>query len=72
MRQEAEELEMQTERYVQDLRQALTEAETSGTYSFALTPPPPDRCEAVTLQYEKVQKDISVSDRTIRLSLDVK
>ncbi|XP_077944710.1 DNA repair protein XRCC4-like isoform X2 [Gasterosteus aculeatus] len=70
VRQEAEELEMQTERYVQDLRQALTEAETSGTYSFALTPPPPDRCEAVTLQYEKVQKDISFRLGSAQLMAD--
>ncbi|XP_037341136.2 DNA repair protein XRCC4-like [Pungitius pungitius] len=70
VREEAEELEMQTERYVQDLRQALTEAETSGTYSFALTPPPPDRREAVTLQYEKVQKDISFRLGSARLTAD--
>lgn len=62
---EAEELEMQTERYIQDLQQALTETENSTTYSFALTPSPPDRCSAVTLAYEKVQKDISVSYTTV-------
>ncbi|XP_035524485.1 DNA repair protein XRCC4 [Morone saxatilis] len=56
---EAEELEMETERYVQDLQQALTETETSSTYSFSLTPSPPDHRAAVTLAYEKVQKDIS-------------
>ncbi|XP_068430528.1 DNA repair protein XRCC4 [Clinocottus analis] len=55
--EEAEELEMQTERYVHDLHQALTEAESS--YSFTLTPPPADRYADVTLAYEKVQKDIS-------------
>ncbi|XP_031143788.1 DNA repair protein XRCC4 isoform X2 [Sander lucioperca] len=57
--QEAEELEMQPERYIQDLEQALTETESSGTYSFTLTPSPPDRRSALTLAYEKVQKDIS-------------
>ncbi|XP_075934318.1 DNA repair protein XRCC4 [Anarhichas minor] len=56
--EEAEELEMQMERYVQDLQQALTETETE-SYSFTLTPPPPERCSSVTLEYEKVQKDIS-------------
>ncbi|XP_070706990.1 DNA repair protein XRCC4 [Pempheris klunzingeri] len=56
---EAEELEMQTERYIQDLQQALTHTETSGTYSFSLTPSPPERGSTATLAYEKVQKDIS-------------
>lgn len=56
---EAEELEMPMERYVQDLQQALTEPESSITYSFSLTPSPPDRGSTVTLAYEKVQKDIS-------------
>lgn len=59
---EAEELEMQTERYVQDLQQAL--AETSGdsaTYTFSLTPTPPDSTSTLTLAYEKVQRDIAVS-----------
>jgi len=59
VREEAEELEMQMERYVLDLHQALTEAESS--FSFTLTPPPPGRHATVTLAYEKVQKDISVS-----------
>lgn len=56
---EAEELEMETERYIQDLQQALTETENSNTYSFTLTPSPPDHSAAITLAYEKVQKDIS-------------
>lgn len=60
---EAEELEMQTQRYVQDLQQAL--AETSGdsaAYTFSLTPPSPaDGTSALTLAYEKVQRDIAVS-----------
>ncbi|KAM8744475.1 DNA repair protein XRCC4 [Acanthopagrus schlegelii] len=59
VRGEAEELEMTTERYVQDLQQALTETESSITYSFSLTPSPPDHSSTVTLAYEKVQKDIS-------------
>ncbi|XP_034752914.1 DNA repair protein XRCC4-like [Etheostoma cragini] len=56
---EAEELEMQPERYVQDLERALTETESSVTYSFTLTPSPAARRSALTLAYEKVQKDIS-------------
>uniref|UniRef100_A0A3Q4B7R1 Uncharacterized protein n=1 Tax=Mola mola TaxID=94237 RepID=A0A3Q4B7R1_MOLML len=54
---EAAELEMQTERYIQDLQQALTENST--TYSFNLKPSPPAHGSNVTLAYEKVQKDIS-------------
>lgn len=65
VRGEAEELEMTTERYIQDLQQALTETETSVTYSFSLTPSPPDRSSTVTLAYEKVQKDISVSETAL-------
>lgn len=56
---EAAELEMQTERYIQDVQQALTENST--TYSFSLKPSPPAHGSNVTLAYEKVQKDISVS-----------
>nr|XP_046231050.1 DNA repair protein XRCC4 [Scatophagus argus]XP_046231051.1 DNA repair protein XRCC4 [Scatophagus argus]XP_046231052.1 DNA repair protein XRCC4 [Scatophagus argus] len=59
VRGEAEDLEMQTERYVQDLQQALTDTESSTAYSFSLTPSPPARSSSVTLEYEKVQKDIS-------------
>ncbi|XP_039635167.1 DNA repair protein XRCC4 isoform X1 [Perca fluviatilis] len=59
VRQEAEELEMQPERYILDLEQALTETQSSVTHSFTLTPSPPDRRAALTLAYEKVQKDIS-------------
>lgn len=58
---EAEELEMQPERYIQDLQQALTGTEKSTNYSFVLTPSPPNSSSAVTLAYEKVQRDISVS-----------
>lgn len=62
---EAEELEMPTERYIQDLQQALTGAAKNSTnYSFSLTPSPPDSSSAVTLAYEKVQRDISVSIST--------
>ncbi|KAM7392362.1 hypothetical protein PAMA_007463 [Pampus argenteus] len=57
--EEAEELEMQKERYVQDLQQALTDPESAVTYSFSLTPSPPNHSSTVTLAYEKVQKDIS-------------
>ncbi|KAK2818635.1 hypothetical protein Q5P01_024196 [Channa striata] len=57
--EEAEELEMQKERYIQDLQQALTGTESSVAYSFTLTPSPPKTSSPVTLEYEKVQKDIS-------------
>ncbi|XP_068191023.1 DNA repair protein XRCC4 isoform X2 [Antennarius striatus] len=57
LRGEAEELEMPTQRYAQDLLQALTEA--SSTYSFILMPSPPPRTSSVTLAYEKVEKDLS-------------
>lgn len=56
---EAKELEMEKERYVQDLHQALTGTESSITYSFILAPA--SSSATVTLAYEKVQKDISVS-----------
>ncbi|XP_008296288.1 DNA repair protein XRCC4-like isoform X2 [Stegastes partitus] len=56
---EAEELEMQMERYIQDLQQALTAAESSTSYTFTLMPRPPDRSSTVTLTYEKLQKDLS-------------
>jgi hypothetical protein len=40
-REEAEELEVQTECYIQDLQQALSETGTSSTdYSFTLTSNP--------------------------------
>lgn len=65
---EAEELEMPTERYIQDLQQALTGVENSTNYSFSLTPSPPDSSSAVTLAYEKVQRDISVSTLIARIS----
>uniref|UniRef100_A0A3P8SIZ6 X-ray repair complementing defective repair in Chinese hamster cells 4 n=1 Tax=Amphiprion percula TaxID=161767 RepID=A0A3P8SIZ6_AMPPE len=56
---EAEELEMQMERYIQDLQQALTMAESSTSYSFSLTPSPPNHSSAVMLTYEKIEKDLS-------------
>ncbi|XP_071754804.2 DNA repair protein XRCC4 [Centroberyx gerrardi] len=59
LRGEAEDLEMQKERYIQDLHQALTGTESSVTYSFTLTPSPPSLGSSVTLAYEKVQRDIS-------------
>ncbi|XP_037548476.1 DNA repair protein XRCC4 [Nematolebias whitei] len=58
VKNEAEELEMQKEKYVQDLQQALTETENT-SYSFTLSPDPPNRSCSVTLTYEKIQKDIS-------------
>uniref|UniRef100_A0A1A7Z6B4 X-ray repair complementing defective repair in Chinese hamster cells 4 n=1 Tax=Iconisemion striatum TaxID=60296 RepID=A0A1A7Z6B4_9TELE len=56
---EAEELEMQKEKYVQDLQEALTETNNSASYSFTLTPDPPNHSSTVTLMYEKMQRDIS-------------
>ncbi|XP_041825997.1 DNA repair protein XRCC4 isoform X2 [Melanotaenia boesemani] len=53
---EAEELEMQQDKYVQDLQQALTGAEKAASYSFTLSPHPPTNSR--TLTYEKMQKDI--------------
>ncbi|XP_053195832.1 DNA repair protein XRCC4 [Scomber japonicus] len=66
---EAEELEMQKEKYVQDLRQALTDTNSSVTYSFSLTPSPPNRCSTLTLAYEKVQKDISFRLGSVSLNV---
>ncbi|XP_035996443.1 DNA repair protein XRCC4 isoform X1 [Fundulus heteroclitus] len=56
---EAEELEMPKEKYIHDLQQALTEVESSASYCFTLKPNPPTSSCAVTLTYEKMQKDIS-------------
>ncbi|KAL0965288.1 hypothetical protein UPYG_G00279320 [Umbra pygmaea] len=56
---EAKELEMQTERYVQDVQQALTgSGAASADYRFTLTfnPGPGGN---LTLAYEKVQRDIA-------------
>ncbi|XP_047229598.1 DNA repair protein XRCC4 isoform X2 [Girardinichthys multiradiatus] len=55
---EAEELEMPKEKYIQDLQQALTEPENSASYCFTVKPDPTSSC-SVTLTYEKRQKDIS-------------
>lgn len=63
VREEAEELEMQTDRYIQDLQQALTGTGPSTDYSFTLTHNPGPMAN-MTLSYEKVQRDISVSDMT--------
>ncbi|XP_005929044.1 DNA repair protein XRCC4 [Haplochromis burtoni] len=54
---EAEELEMPLERYIEDVEQAFTGRENSNTYNFTLTPNPPGHSS--TLTYEKMQKDIS-------------
>ncbi|XP_038820873.1 DNA repair protein XRCC4 isoform X2 [Salvelinus namaycush] len=58
VREEAEELEMQTDRYIQDLQQALTGTGPSTDYSFTLTYNPGPMAN-MTLAYEKVQRDIS-------------
>lgn len=58
---EAEELEMPLERYIEDVEQAFTGRENSNTYNFTLTPNPPGHSSTLTLTYEKMQKDISVS-----------
>uniref|UniRef100_A0A3B3U037 DNA repair protein XRCC4-like n=1 Tax=Poecilia latipinna TaxID=48699 RepID=A0A3B3U037_9TELE len=57
--EEAEELEMAKEKYIQDLQEALTEPEPSASYCFTLKPHPPTSSRTVTLTYEKMQKDIS-------------
>ncbi len=60
---EAQEIEMELERYVGDLHLALTGEgpAAEGEYSFHLTPERPGR-PLLQLSYEKVQNDISVSD----------
>ncbi|XP_061148628.1 DNA repair protein XRCC4 [Syngnathus typhle] len=65
VRQEAAELEMSTEKYVQDLREALTGEAGVHSYRFALAPAAPDG--ALTLTYDKVQKDISFRLGSTRL-----
>ncbi|XP_037122080.1 DNA repair protein XRCC4 isoform X2 [Syngnathus acus] len=65
VRQEAAELEMSTEKYVQDLREALTGEAGVHSYRFALAPATPDG--ALTLTYDKVQKDISFRLGSTRL-----
>uniref|UniRef100_A0A8C2C6X9 X-ray repair complementing defective repair in Chinese hamster cells 4 n=1 Tax=Cyprinus carpio TaxID=7962 RepID=A0A8C2C6X9_CYPCA len=59
---EAQEIEMELERYVGDLHLALTGEgpAAEGEYSFHLTPERPGR-PLLQLSYEKVQNDISVS-----------
>ncbi|XP_072227648.1 DNA repair protein XRCC4-like [Leuresthes tenuis] len=56
---EAEELEMKKEKYIHDLHQALTGSKNSTSYSFTLTPDPPNHSGTVMLTYEKMQKEIS-------------
>ncbi|CAJ1069945.1 DNA repair protein XRCC4 isoform X2 [Xyrichtys novacula] len=68
VQEEAEELEMQTERYIQDLQQALTEKDSSSMYSFSLTPSSPTGSSSVTLAYEKVQKDICFQLGSVELT----
>lgn len=59
---EAQEIEMERERYVGDLHLALTGEgpAAEGEYSFHLTPERPGS-PLLQLSYEKVQNDISVS-----------
>ncbi|XP_077442202.1 DNA repair protein XRCC4-like isoform X2 [Vanacampus margaritifer] len=57
--QEADELEMSRDKYVQDLQEALTGAGNADSYRFALAPATPDGSAALTLTYDKVRKDIS-------------
>ncbi|XP_077479619.1 DNA repair protein XRCC4-like [Stigmatopora argus] len=59
VRREAAELEMSKDKYVQDLRVALTGEGSSASYRLALLPSPPDGGAALTLTYHKVLKDIS-------------
>ncbi|XP_028319464.1 LOW QUALITY PROTEIN: DNA repair protein XRCC4 [Gouania willdenowi] len=58
LRLEAEELEMQMQRYVVDLQEALTGTESCDSYRFSLKPHH-SQSVAVTLTYEKMQEDIS-------------
>ncbi|KAM9840946.1 DNA repair protein XRCC4 [Aulostomus maculatus] len=67
--EEAEELEMQMEKYIQDLQQALMGTESSASYSFTLTPSPPKHSSTFTLTYEKVQKDISFRLGSVSLTV---
>ncbi|XP_026153921.1 DNA repair protein XRCC4-like isoform X2 [Mastacembelus armatus] len=67
--QEAEELEMQMDKYIQDLQVALTGTESS-MYSFTLTPPAKKDSSTLKLEYEKVQKDISFSLGSVLLKAD--
>ncbi|XP_051906789.1 DNA repair protein XRCC4-like [Hippocampus zosterae] len=57
--QEADELEMSKDEYVHDLHEALTAMGNADLYRFALVPASPDDGAALTLTYDKVQKDIS-------------
>lgn len=66
---DAQELEMQREKYVQDLQLALVGGDQEGDYSFHLSPSHAQG-GAVHLSYEKVLKDFSVSNLCV-LVLDV-
>ncbi|XP_061732084.1 DNA repair protein XRCC4 [Nerophis ophidion] len=68
MCQEAAELEMPEEKYIQDLQQALTQAESFDSYRFNLSPSPPSEEAALTLTYDKVLKDISFRLGSVALS----
>ncbi|XP_057674726.1 DNA repair protein XRCC4-like [Corythoichthys intestinalis] len=57
--QEAAELEMPEDKYIQDLREALTGEGSPASYRLTLLPSPPDGGAELTLTYHKVQKDIS-------------
>lgn len=71
LRSEAEELEMSTQRYVQDLQEALTGGEgSSSSYSFSLRPRPLQPNTAITLTYEKMQSDISFRLGQAELQVD--
>ncbi|CAN9504601.1 unnamed protein product [Ophioblennius macclurei] len=66
VRSEADELEMQTEHYVSDLKEALMGAGSSAHYSFTLTP---QQEGVVMLAYEKKQKNISFRLGCVSLSV---
>ncbi|XP_061657493.1 DNA repair protein XRCC4 isoform X2 [Syngnathoides biaculeatus] len=69
VRREADELEMSEEKYVRDLREALTGGGSADSYRFDLSPPPPpDDGAAITLTYAKVRKDISFRLGSVALS----
>uniref|UniRef100_A0A672I7C3 X-ray repair complementing defective repair in Chinese hamster cells 4 n=1 Tax=Salarias fasciatus TaxID=181472 RepID=A0A672I7C3_SALFA len=69
VRSEAEDLEMQADRYVEELQEALTSSGGSAPFSFTLAPPPDAAAAAtVTLTYEKQQKDISFRLGSVCLS----
>lgn len=62
--EEAKELEIENEKYLQDLHQALSGTECSASYSFSLI----NSDTSVSLAFEKVQKDISFRLGTVSLT----